>query len=112
MLGNLAGSELGVWLAHGEGKFDLPYSSDRYHVIARYAYEGYPANPNGSPEGIAGLCSADGRHLALMPHPERAIFPWQCGYYPDAERAVHEVTPWMRAFRNAYDWCLAHQAKA
>ena len=112
MLGNLAGSELGVWLAHGEGKFDLPYSSDRYHVIARYAYEGYPANPNGSPEGIAGLCSADGRHLALMPHPERAIFPWQCGYYPDAERAAHEVTPWMRAFRNAYDWCLAHQAKA
>ena len=112
MLGNLAGSELGVWLAHGEGKFDLPYSSDRYHVIARYAYEGYPANPNGSPEGIAGLCSADGRHLALMPHPERAIFPWQCGYYPDAERAAHEVTPWMQAFRNAYDWCLAHQAKA
>ena len=112
MLGNLAGSELGVWLAHGEGKFDLPYSSDRYHVIARYAYEGYPANPNGSPEGIAGLCSADGRHLALMPHPERAIFPWQCGYYPDAERTAHEVTPWMQAFRNAYDWCLAHQAKA
>ena len=112
MLGNLAGSELGVWLAHGEGKFDLPYSSDRYHVIARYAYEGYPANPNGSPEGIAGLCSADGRHLALMPHPERAIFPWQCGYYPDAERAAHEVTPWIQAFRNAYDWCLAHQAKA
>ena len=112
MLGNLAGSELGVWLAHGEGKFDLPYSSDRYHVIARYAYEGYPANPNGSPEGIAGLCSADGRHLALMPHPERAIFPWQCGYYPEEERAAHEVTPWMQAFRNAYDWCLAHQAKA
>nr|WP_314773112.1 phosphoribosylformylglycinamidine synthase [uncultured Porphyromonas sp.] len=112
MLGNLAGSELGVWLAHGEGKFDLPYSSDRYHVIARYAYEGYPANPNGSPEGIAGLCSADGRHLALMPHPERAIFPWQCGYYPEGERAAHEVTPWMQAFRNAYDWCLEHQAKA
>ena len=112
MLGNLAGSELGVWLAHGEGKFDLPYSSDRYHVIARYAYEGYPANPNGSPEGIAGLCSADGRHLALMPHPERAIFPWQCGYYPEGERASHEVTPWMQAFRNAYDWCLAHQVKA
>ena len=108
MLGNLAGSELGVWLAHGEGKFDLPYSSDRYHVIARYAYEGYPANPNGSPEGIAGLCSADGRHLALMPHPERAIFPWQCGYYPEGERASHEVTPWMQAFRNAYDWCLEH----
>ena len=106
MLGNLAGAELGVWVAHGEGKFDLPYATDRYHVIARYAYDAYPANPNGSPDAIAGLCSADGRHLALMPHPERAIFPWQCAYYP--ERDSHEVTPWMQAFRNAYDWCCAH----
>ena len=106
MLGNLAGAELGVWVAHGEGKFDLPYDTDRYHVIARYAYDAYPANPNGSPDAIAGLCSADGRHLALMPHPERAIFPWQCAYYP--ERDSHEVTPWMQAFRNAYDWCCAH----
>lgn len=109
MLSELAGTELGVWVAHGEGKFDLPYSSDKYHVIARYAYDGYPANPNGSPDGIAGLCSEDGRHLAMMPHPERAIFPWQCAYYPEEQRAEHEVTPWMLAFRAAYRWCAAHQ---
>ena len=108
MLRDLAGASLGVWVAHGEGKFDLPYDSDRYHVIARYAYDAYPANPNGSPDAIAGLCSADGRHLALMPHPERAIFPWQCAYYPEADRREHEVTPWMKAFRNAYDWCCEH----
>ena len=109
MLGNLSGTTLGVWVAHGEGRFALPYEQDRYHVIARYAYDAYPANPNGSPSGIAGLCSADGRHLALMPHPERAIFPWQCAYYPDALCPEHEATPWLKAFRNAYDWCVSHK---
>ena len=110
MLGDLAGTELGVWVAHGEGKFGLPYGTDRYHVIARYAYDAYPANPNGSPDAVAGLCSADGRHLAMMPHPERAIFPWQCAHYPEGLRSEHEVTPWMRAFRNAFLWCADHQA--
>lgn len=104
MLQNLEGTEIGVWVAHGEGKFDLKYSADKYHVIAQYKYDAYPANPNGSPHAIAGLCSADGRHLAMMPHPERAIFPWTCAYYPEAERGEHEVTPWMVAFRNAYEW--------
>lgn len=104
MLGNLAGSRLGIWVAHGEGKFQLPYKTEDYHVVARYTYDSYPANPNGSPEGIAGLCSADGRHLAMMPHPERAIFPWQCGYYPEDAKALHEVSPWMQAFRNAFIW--------
>ena len=104
MLQNLEGTEMGIWVAHGEGKFDLKYSADKYHVIAQYKYDAYPANPNGSPAAIAGLCSADGRHLAMMPHPERAIFPWTCAYYPEAERGEHEVTPWMVAFRNAYEW--------
>ena len=104
MLQNLEGTEIGIWVAHGEGKFDLKYSADKYHVIAQYKYDAYPANPNGSPHAIAGLCSADGRHLAMMPHPERAIFPWTCAYYPEAERGEHEVTPWMAAFRNAYEW--------
>lgn len=104
MLQNLEGTEIGIWVAHGEGKFDLKYSADKYHVIAQYKYDAYPANPNGSPYAIAGLCSADGRHLAMMPHPERAIFPWTCAYYPEAERGEHEVTPWMVAFRNAYEW--------
>ena len=104
MLQNLEGTEIGIWVAHGEGKFDFKYSADKYHVIAQYKYDAYPANPNGSPHAIAGLCSADGRHLAMMPHPERAIFPWTCAYYPEAERGEHEVTPWMVAFRNAYEW--------
>lgn len=104
MLQNLEGTEIGIWVAHGEGKFDLKYSADKYHVIAQYKYDAYPANPNGSPHAIAGLCSADGRHLAMMPHPERAIFPWTCAYYPEAERGEHEITPLMVAFRNAYEW--------
>lgn len=107
MLGNLSGCKMGIWVAHGEGRFVLPYDESKYNIIARYNYDAYPANPNGSPHAIAGMCSADGRHLAMMPHPERAIFPWQCGYYPDKYRE-HEVTPWMQAFRNAYDW-LAKQ---
>ena len=104
MLQNLEGTEIGIWVAHGEGKFDLKYSADKYHVIAQYKYDAYPANPNGSPHAIAGLCSADGRHLAMMPHPERAIFPWTCAYYPESDRGEHEITPWMVAFRNAYEW--------
>ena len=79
MLGSLSGTKLGVWIAHGEGKFSFPYEEKEYNVIAKYNYDGYPANPNGSPYSVAGVCSKDGRHLAMMPHPERAIFPWQCG---------------------------------
>jgi phosphoribosylformylglycinamidine synthase len=71
--------------------------------VAKYNYEGYPANPNGSPWAVAGVCSADGRHLAIMPHPERALFPWQCAYYP-RERKDDEVTPWIEAFANARQW--------
>ncbi|KGN72193.1 phosphoribosylformylglycinamidine synthase [Porphyromonas sp. COT-239 OH1446] len=110
MLGNLAGCRIGTWIAHGEGKFSLPYDESQYEVAVRYAYDAYPANPNGSPGAIAGLCSRDGRHLAMMPHPERSIFPWQCGYYPVEHRAEHEVSPWMLAFRNAYEWIVAQRA--
>lgn len=105
MLSSLEGCRLGVWSAHGEGKFVLPYEESRYHIVARYAYDEYPANPNGSPSAVAALCSEDGRHLAMMPHPERGIFPWQCGYYPAG--LEHEVHPWMIAFRNAYLWAKA-----
>jgi phosphoribosylformylglycinamidine synthase len=103
MLASLSGTKTGVWVAHGEGRFSFPYDEEAYHIIARYAYEAYPANPNGSPGAVAGLCSADGRHLAMMPHPERAIFPWQCGFYPD-ERKDDEITPWIEAFVNARQW--------
>jgi len=103
MFGSLAGSKLGAWVAHGEGKFYFPYDEKRYHIVARYNHEGYPANPNGSPWATAAVCSHDGRHLAIMPHPERALFPWQCAYYP-ADHAKDEVTPWIEAFVNARKW--------
>ena len=103
MFGNLSGTKLGIWVAHGEGKFNLPEGIDKYNVIAQYSYRSYPANPNGSPRGIAGIASSDGRHLAMMPHLERAIFPWQCAHYPQARRH-DEVTPWIQAFVNAKNW--------
>ena len=103
MFGSLSGSKLGIWVAHGEGKFHLPKAEDHYHVIAKYNYSGYPANPNGSDYDVAGICSADGRHLAMMPHLERAIFPWQNAWYPQDRRA-DEVTPWIEAFVNARRW--------
>lgn len=106
MLGSLSGTKLGVWVAHGEGKFAFPYDESHYNIIAKYNYDGYPANPNGSPWSVAGVCSKDGRHLAMMPHPERAIFPWQCGYYPE-ERKHDEITPWLEAFVNARKWIEA-----
>lgn len=108
MFGNLAGSKLGIWVAHGEGKFNLPEGADNYNVVAQYNYRSYPANPNGSPRGIAGIASKDGRHLAMMPHLERAIFPWQCGFYPQARQA-DEVTPWIQAFVNAKNWIADHK---
>ena len=108
MLGSLSGTKLGVWVAHGEGKFSFPYGEKEYNIVAKYNYEGYPANPNGSPWSVAGVCSNDGRHLAMMPHLERAIFPWQCGYYPN-DRKQDEVTPWIEGFVNARKWIEAHR---
>ena len=104
MLGSLSGSKIGVWVAHGEGKFSLPMGENAYNVIAKYNYDVYPANPNGSDFSVAGICSADGRHLAMMPHPERAVFPWQCANYPAERLHTDEITPWMEAFVNARKW--------
>ena len=103
MFGSLSGSKLGLWVAHGEGKFSLPESEDQYNIVAKYNYHGYPANPNGSAYDVAGICSEDGRHLCMMPHLERAIFPWQNAWYP-ADRRQDEVTPWIEAFVNARQW--------
>ena len=109
MFGSLSGCRLGIWVAHGEGKFVLHEgSSNAYHVVAQYAYNNYPGNPNGSPLGIAGIASADGRHLAMMPHLERAIFPWQCAWYPNARRH-DEITPLILAFVNARRWIEQHK---
>ena len=103
MFRSLGGSKLGIWVAHGEGRFSLPEGEQKYNVVAKYNRHGYPANPNGSDFDVAGICSADGRHLAMMPHLERALFPWQNAWYPQ-QRRMDEVTPWMEAFVNARKW--------
>ena len=102
MLSSLAGTTLGVWISHGEGKFSLPHSEDKYDIVAKYGYEGYPANPNGSDFNTAMLCDTTGRHLVTMPHIERSTFPWNWAYYP-ADRN-DEVSPWLEAFVNARQW--------
>ena len=103
MFGSLSGDQLGIWVAHGEGKFSFPRTEDNYHVVLKYSYEDYPGNPNGSDFATAGICSADGRHLAMMPHLERAFYPWQNPFYP-TDRRADDVTPWMEAFVNARKW--------
>ncbi|MCH7409895.1 phosphoribosylformylglycinamidine synthase [Belliella sp. DSM 111904] len=103
MFQSLAGQQLGVWVAHGEGKFSLPKQKSDYHIGMTYAYESYPGNPNGSDHAVAGIASADGRHLAIMPHIERSLKPWNWPHYSSAN-AHDEVTPWVEAFVNAYKW--------
>ncbi|MBN1987660.1 MAG: phosphoribosylformylglycinamidine synthase subunit PurQ, partial [Prolixibacteraceae bacterium] len=109
MLGNMAGMKLGIWVAHGEGKFNLPFNEQHYHIPVKYSLDEYPANPNGSHYAAAGLCSADGRHLVMMPHLERAFAPWLWAHYP-AERKNDEVAPWIQAFVNARNW-IAEKTK-
>jgi len=103
MLKSLTGQRLGVWVAHGEGKFSFPYFRDKYCISASYSYEQYPGNPNGSDWGAAAVCSNNGRHLAMMPHMERSIFPWQWAFYP-SKRKDDEAGPWLEAFVNARKW--------
>jgi phosphoribosylformylglycinamidine synthase len=117
MFRGMAGSVLGVWMAHGEGRawFPDPAILERAErerlVTVRFAdddgrpTEDYPFNPNGSPRGITGLCSPDGRHMALMPHPERTAVPWQWGWMPESWKRQYEVSPWLRMFQNAREWC-------
>jgi phosphoribosylformylglycinamidine synthase len=102
MLKSLVGSRLGVWVAHGEGKFSFPYYKDKYNLAITYSYDVYPGNPNGSDWQTAGICSNDGRHLAMMPHLERSFYPWQWPYYPEDRN--DEVTPWIEAFVDARKW--------
>ncbi|MCL6272967.1 phosphoribosylformylglycinamidine synthase [Muricauda sp. 2012CJ35-5] len=109
MLGNMAGTTLGVWISHGEGKFDLTQTEEDYNMVAKYGYEGYPANPNGSDFNTAMLCDTTGRHLVTMPHIERSTFPWNWAHYPKDRN--DDVSPWLQAFVNARDWVLEHQGK-
>jgi len=102
MLSTLAGSTLGVWISHGEGKFNLPLEEKDYNIVAKYGYDSYPSNPNGSDYNVAMMSSKDGRHLVMMPHIERSIFQWNWAYYPEGRK--DEVSPWAEAFVNAIKW--------
>jgi len=102
MLATLAGTTLGVWISHGEGKFNLPQEESAYHIVAKYAYEAYPANPNDSDYNTAMLCDKTGRHLVTMPHIERSTFQWNWANYPKGRQ--DQVTPWIEAFVNARNW--------
>lgn len=117
MLKGMEGSVLGIWVAHGEGRMYFPdsgtlekiekdnlapirYVDDRNEVTMKY-----PFNPNGSARGIASICSVDGRHLAVMPHPERTFLNWQWPWMPDEWRSDLKASPWLRMFQNAHEWC-------
>jgi len=111
MLNSLSGKRLGVWIAHGEGKFSFPCYQDKYNIVMQYGQEAYPGNPNGSDFATAAVCSNDGRHLAMMPHIESAFLPWQWAHYPE-NRKSDEISPWIEAFVNARKWIeLTNQIK-
>ncbi len=107
MLHSLAGCRLGIWVSHGEGKFSLPLPESEYNIVGKFGYEAYPANPNGSDYNAAMICSADGRHLATMPHFERSMFRWNWANYP-AERLGDDISPWIEGFLNARRWLEGH----
>ena len=116
MLKGMEGSVLGIWVAHGEGKLLVPHIDDMDIILGESLApvrfvdeegidtEEYPCNPNGSPQGITALCSPDGRHLAMMPHPERSFLTWQMPWMPESWKVL-EVSPWFRMFQNARAWC-------
>jgi len=104
MLSSLAGSTLGVWISHGEGKFNLPLEEKDYNIVAKYGYDSYPSNPNGSDYNVAMMSSKNGRHLVMMPHIERSIFQWNWAYYPSHRN--DQVSPWVEAFVNAKKWLV------
>ncbi|GCC18468.1 hypothetical protein chiPu_0020806 [Chiloscyllium punctatum] len=118
LLQGMEGSTLGIWVAHGEGYMQFESDSmlkqvtERNLAPIRYCddsgvpTEKYPQNPNGSPLGIAALCSADGRHLAMMPHPERCTLLWQWPWMPQDWRQSLTLSPWLHMFQNAHEWCL------
>jgi len=103
MMSSMSGSTLGVWISHGEGKFNMPMSESEYNIVGKYGYASYPNNPNGSDYNTAMLVSDDGRHLVTMPHIERSFYQWNWADYPSNRN--DEVSPWAEAFVNARKWC-------
>jgi phosphoribosylformylglycinamidine synthase len=102
MLSSLAGSTLGIWAAHGEGKFSFPEEESHYNIVGKYGYDAFPSNPNGSDYNTAMMTDTTGRHLVMMPHLERSTFPWNWGHYPTNRN--DEVSPWLEGFVNARKW--------
>jgi phosphoribosylformylglycinamidine synthase len=109
LLSSLENSSLGIWVAHGEGQFSFPKPIEQYNIALKYNYNQYPANPNGSPSAVAAVCSDDGRHLAMMPHPERCIYPHNWAYYPRERR--DQATPWLQLFINGKNWVESKQTQ-
>ncbi|ESP01829.1 hypothetical protein LOTGIDRAFT_172386 [Lottia gigantea] len=118
MLKDMEGTMFGMWVSHGEGKMCFKTPELHQQILSknlapvRYIDDDgqntqiYPFNPNGSPDAIAAVCSENGRHLAIMPHPERCFLSWQCPWMPSVMKEKLVFTPWIRMFQNAYDWCL------
>ena len=102
MLSSLAGSTLGIWAAHGEGKFSFPMEESHYDIVGKYGYDAFPSNPNGSDFNTAMMTDTTGRHLVMMPHLERSTFHWNWANYPSDRN--DEVSPWLEAFVNARKW--------
>ena len=117
MLRGMENLVFGIHVAHGEGRLQFPDNTIHAKVIgeglAALAFvddegrptEKYPFNPNGSPAGLTGLCSGDGRHLAMMPHPERSFLKWQAHWLPAEMKEELTASPWLQMFQNAYHWC-------
>ncbi len=117
MLRGMENSAFGIWVAHGEGRLHCPDREVLAEVIERKLApvyfvddegdptEKYPLNPNGSVKGIAAFCTPDGRHLAMMPHPERAFLKWQWPWMPESWKSGLRASPWLRMFQNARTWC-------
>ncbi|KAH7548137.1 hypothetical protein JRO89_XS14G0072200 [Xanthoceras sorbifolium] len=118
MFKGMEGSTLGVWAAHGEGRAYFPDDGVLDRVLhselapLRYCDDDgsptavYPFNVNGSPLGVAAICSPDGRHLAMMPHPERCFLMWQFPWYPKHWTMDKKgPSPWLKMFQNAREWC-------
>lgn len=103
MFDNFENTTLGIWAAHGEGKFVFDKKENDYNIVGKYHKSSYPANPNGSSFDAAIVSSKDGRHVAMMPHLERSTYPFNWGYYPEDQRS-NQISPWVYAFYNAYNW--------
>lgn len=121
MLRGMEDLVFGIHVAHGEGRLLFPDRESHKQVVEEglaalvyvddnnMATEQYPFNPNGSPQGITGLCSRDGRHLAMMPHPERSFLKWQAHWLPAGMKKELSASPWLRMFQNAYKWCVGEE---